>query len=482
MRSPRANSAQVDPLRAARRRLVSRKIRVAEWLYLGGICSSVSLRPVRSLALGLIALTALAGCGVFGDDEEILEGERIRLRAAPAVTASAEALAVPLPPAQPNTEWTQTNGTSSHNLGHLAGPGSLSQIWTGDAGEGSSDDGAITSAPIVVGGNIYTLDAGSNVTSFSAGSGARQWRISLAPEGESGTEGFGGGLAADGGTIFATTGFGEVLALNAASGEILWRQSFGAPFRAAPAASQGLVVAVTRDNRAVGLDGATGKLRWRMQAASSDAGILGGASPAIAGRLVALPYASGELVGVDGATGRRMWSAVLGGGRKGLARSAITDVSGDPVMVGPYVVAANQSGRMIAIDARSGQRVWTRNLGSASPIWAAEDTIFLVSDDAKLMRVSARDGRTLWANQMPAYEDPEDLEDPISYSGPVLVSGRLLLTDSLGNLLSFDAQSGAAQAGERAGARIDGGSLTGPVVANGTVYVLSDNGTLHAFR
>ena len=437
----------------------------------------VLARPVWSLALGLIALTAVAGCGWF-DGEEILEGERIRLRPDAAVTASTEAAAVPLPPAQTNAEWTQTNGTASHNMGHLAGPGSLSQIWTGDAGQGSSNDGAITSAPIVVGGNIYTLDAAATVTSFSAGSGARRWQVSLAPGGENGKEGFGGGLAAEGSTIYAATGFGEVLAISAASGEILWRQSFGAPFRAAPAAAQGLVVAVTRDNRALGLDGATGKIRWRMQAASSDAGLLGGASPAIAGRLVALPFASGELVGIDGGAGRRLWSAVLGGGRRGLARSAITDISGDPVMVGPYVIAANQSGRMIAIDARSGQRVWTRNLGSAAPIWAAGDTIFLVSDDAKLMRLSVRDGRTLWFSQMPAYEDPEDFEDPISYSGPVLVGGRLLLTDSLGNLLSFDAVSGAAQAG----ARVEGGSLTGPVVANGTVYVLSDNGTLYAYR
>jgi outer membrane protein assembly factor BamB len=235
---------------------------------------------------------------------------------------------------------------------------------------------------------------------------------------------------------------------------------------------------VTRDNRAVALDGATGNIRWRLQAASSDAGLLGGASPAIAGRLVALPFASGELVGVDGGAGRRLWSAVLSGGRKGFARSAITDISGDPVVVGPFVIAANQSGRMIAIDGRNGQRVWTRNLGSASPIWAAGDTIFMVSDAAQIMRISARDGRTLWASQMPAYKDQKDLDNPISYSGPVLVDGRLLLTDSLGNLLSFDALTGAAGPG----VRIDGGSVTGPVVANGTVYVLSDNGTLYAFR
>ncbi|MHA1530073.1 MAG: outer membrane protein assembly factor BamB family protein [Alphaproteobacteria bacterium] len=437
----------------------------------------VFVRKARPLALGLIVLTTMAGCGWF-EDEVILEGERVRLRQDPAVTVAAGAVAVPLPPAQTNAEWTQTNGTATHNMGHLAGPGSLSRSWTGAAGEGSSDDGAITSAPIVVGGNVYTLDAAATVTSFNAGSGARHWQVSLAPEGERGGEGFGGGLAAEGGTIYATTGFGEMLALSAASGEILWRQSFGAPFRAAPAVAQGLVVAVTRDNRALGLEGTTGKIRWRVQAASSDAGMLGGASPAIAGRLVVLPFASGELIGVASGAGRRQWSAVLSGGRRGLARSAITDISGDPVVVGPYVVAANQSGRLIAIDGRSGQRVWTRSVGSAAPIWAAGDTIFMVSDDAKLMRVSVRDGRTLWFNQMPAYEDPEDREGPVSYSGPVLVGGRLLLTDSLGNLLSFDAASGAAQPG----ARIDGGSLTGPVVANGTVYVLSDNGTLHAFR
>jgi outer membrane protein assembly factor BamB len=428
--------------------------------------------------LGLAAAMALGGCGLFGDDDEILEGERIRLRAEPVVAASAEAASVALPEARANTEWSQTNGASSHNLGHLTGPSSLSRVWSADAGAGDSDDGAITSAPIVVGGNIYTLDAGAELTSFSAGSGARNWRVSLARESEAGKEGFGGGLAADGGTIYAATGFGEVLAVSAASGEILWRQGFGAPFRAAPAAAGGMVVAVTRDNRAVGLEGATGKVRWRVQAASSDAGLLGGASPAITGVLAALPFGSGALVGVEVTTARRLWSAVLSGGRRGLARSAITDISGDPVVVGPYVVAANQSGRMIAVDGRDGQRVWTRNIGSPAPIWAAGDTIFLVSDTAEVMRISARDGRTLWATQLPAYKDQKDLEDPISYSGPVLVSGRLLLTDSVGNLLSFDALSGAAGPG----VRLDGGSVTGPVVANGTVYVLSDNGKLSAYR
>ena len=436
--------------------------------------------PARSpsiLALVVALAAGMSGCGLFSDDE-ILEGDRIPLRTETVAATSTDAGSTPLPDAQTNSDWTQTNGVATHNLGHLAGPVSLSQVWSTNAGRGTSDRAAITSAPIVLGGTIYALDAEAIMSAYSAGSGGRNWQVDLSPVSEKGQEGFGGGLAADGDRIFAATGFGEIVAVSAASGEILWRQSFGAPFRSAPAAANGLVVAVTRDNRAVGLDAADGRVRWRLPAASSDAGLLGGASPAIAGRLVVLPFASGELVGVEGRSGRRIWSAVLSGGRRGLARAAITDVTGDPVIVGPFIIAANQSGRMLAIDGRAGRRVWTRNIGSPGPIWAAGDSIFLVSDDAQVMRISARDGRTMWSVQLPEYKDEEDREDVIYYSGPVLVSGRLLVTDSLGNLRSFDALSGI----EGTGARIDGGSLTGPVVANGTVYVLSDKGTLQAFR
>lgn len=435
---------------------------------------------VSLIRLGVVCVTSaalLSGCGWF-DDEEILEGDRVKIRVEPDGGLQPSAVAASLPEARTNTDWTQTNGAPTHNSGHLAGPTSLREAWSVDAGSGADSKGAITSAPIVVGGVVYAMDSRSILTAFDASTGNRRWQTDLSREGEKGADGFGGGLAADSGLIFAATGFGEVLGIQPGSGDIVWRTPFGAPFRSAPGAINGLVVAVTRDNTAVGIDGATGKLRWRLRGAASTAGLLGGASPAFAGPLTLLPFATGELVAAEARTGRRGWSAVLTGGRKGLARSAITDVSGDPVVVGPYIIAANQSGRMISIDGRAGQRAWTRNIGSAAPIWAAGESLFLVSDDAKLMRLSVQDGSTVWEVQLPAYGDEKDREDAIAYSGPVVVSGRAVFTDSEGNLHSYDAETGQGQVA----ARISGGSITGPVVANGTVYVLSDNGRLHAFR
>ncbi|MEM7236585.1 MAG: PQQ-binding-like beta-propeller repeat protein [Pseudomonadota bacterium] len=438
---------------------------------------SVIVRGARVVTLLLTAGSLLAACGYF-DDEEKLPGERIRLRANDTQAEPDVATRRSLAPAQTLANWTQTNGQATHNSGNLNGPTSPSIAWRADAGQGNSDDSWITSPPIAVDGRVFTLDAASTVTAFDSGSGSVSWETDVSLEDEDGEEGFGGGLAAEGQTIFVTTGFGEVLALSAASGEILWRQRFDAPFRAAPSAANGIVVAVARDNQAYALRGATGDLLWRDQGVAAEAAFLGGSTAAIAGGLVILPYSSGEMVALDIGTGRAIWSAVVTGGRRGLARASITDLTGDPVVAGPFVLGANQSGRLIAINGRNGNRVWTRAIGATKPLWPVEDTMFLISDLEELTRVNLRDGSTLWKTPLPAFEDEEDAEDPITYSGPIVVSGKVLLTDSLENLWSFDAQSGEG------GVILEmpDGSRTGPIVAGGTIFILTDEADLLALR
>ncbi|MEM9043376.1 MAG: PQQ-binding-like beta-propeller repeat protein [Pseudomonadota bacterium] len=436
--------------------------------------STTFSRPMRLICLVAASLT-LTACGIF-DDEEILEGERIKIRQTEQDIARGNAR--PLSSPVPLIEWTQTSGTASHNSGHIAGPPTLSIAWRADAGQGNSDESWITSPPIVAGGAVVTLDAASQVSAFDAASGSLRWEVDLTPEEEDGEEGFGGGLAAEGETVFVSTGFGEITALSLSGGETIWQQKFSAPFRAAPSVANGIVVAVARDDQAYAMRAATGELLWRNQGVSADAGILGGSTAAIAGGLVVLPYSSGELLALDVGTGRSVWSAVLTGGRRGLARSSITDITGDPTVAGPFVLAANQSGRLVAIDGRSGTRVWTRSLGATKPLWPVEDTLFMMSDLAELHRVNLRDGATLWITPLPAFEDEEDLEDPITYSGPIAVGGKVIVTDSLGNLWSFDPVTGEG------GITLDlpDGASIGPVSAGGVVYVLTDGGDLVALR
>jgi outer membrane protein assembly factor BamB len=426
------------------------------------------------------AAAGVAGCGVFSD-EELLPGERIPVRqtqaervAPPETMRALSALGAPVA----NADWSQPNAVAGRAPGHLAAPAAPTLAWTADAGTGSGSSARITSAPVVSDGRVFALDAEAQVTAVDAASGRPVWRADVSPESQSGDEGFGGGLAAADGRIFAATGFGEVVALSAADGAEIWRQRLSAPLRAAPAVDGGRVIVVTRDNSGVALDAETGAVQWRILSSSGGAGTLRGASPAVSGELVVLPFTSGELLAVRASNGRRLWSDVLAGGRRGLARAAISDASGAPVIAGGAVFAANQAGQFVAIDGRTGQRGWLRALSSTTAIWAAGQTLFLIDDERRLMRLAASSGETLWATDLPAYEDPDDRDGVINYGGPVVAGGRVWITSTEGFLLGFDPDTGA----ETARLPVSGGSSTGPVVAGGAIYVLSDSAVLHAFR
>ena len=201
-------------------------------------------REIASRLLGAGAAAAvaaaLAACGgplsgiknPFHKEEARLPGERIAVITDPGQISDQVAVRpVALPPAKVNASWSQPGGDPSNSLGHLAFAGSLHKVWTADAGTGSSSSGRLSAVPLVAGGKIFTLDAGGDVSAFSASSGSKLWTTSVTPKDENRREGFGGGLALDGGRLFATTGYGTVVALNPGSGAIEWTKLVGEPIR-----------------------------------------------------------------------------------------------------------------------------------------------------------------------------------------------------------------------------------------------------------
>ncbi|HAJ22522.1 MAG TPA: hypothetical protein DCL95_21125 [Rhodospirillaceae bacterium] len=110
--------------------------------------------------------------------------------------------------------------------------------------------------------------------------------------------------------------------------------------------------------------------------------------------------------------------------------------------------------------------------------WIAGEFLYVVTLDQTILCMTRQGGRVRWATPLPNFEDPEDLEDPITWAGPVLVSDRLLLGNSLGELWSVSPYDGKPLG------RIDLGDSISvpPIVANGTVYVQTDAGNLIALR
>lgn len=439
--------------------------------------------PQKALVLMLATGLVLSACA---KKEEILPGERIDLRDIKAdgtIDASQNVIAPKLtqlsaPAMQNYAQWTHKNGNTAHGVTHPALRTGITRAWAQSIGSGNSRKNHLTSDPIVADERVYTLDASANVRAFSTG-GAPVWSSNLAPGWEKSGSLSGGGLAYGNGVLVATTGFGEIIALNPATGGIIWRHKTNAAISSAPLVDAGLAIAVSLNNQAVALDLTNGRIRWQVQSGGSSTGLAGAGTPASDGDFAVLPFSSGELVGVNIATGARVWSAAVSGGRKGIARSFVGAISGDPVISGTTIYAANQAGRLISIDRETGARNWTVNEGAYGPVWATGGSVFMVTDKFDLKRLDAASGAELWSMALPGYikQGKRQREAHVHY-GPVLAGNRLIVAGSDGQIRSFNASTGAALGS----VSIAGGAASQPAIVNGTMYILSGNGQIQAFK
>jgi outer membrane protein assembly factor BamB len=236
---------------------------------------------------------------------------------------------------------------------------------------------------------------------------------------------------------------------------------------------------MSQDNQIYSLRATNGETIWSAAASLEIAGVFGTASPAVAQGTVVAGFSSGELNAFRYENGRALWQDTLS--RTSITTtsvSSLSDIDAHPVIDNGQVFAVGQGGRMVALELLSGQRMWEINVAGISTPWVAADWVFLVTDEAKLIAVARNTGRVRWITQLPRYRKEKAKKGLITYSGPILAGNRLILSSSAGAVVNVDPTNGAFLGHMDVGTGI---SLP-PVVANQTLYILDDNGRLHAFR
>ncbi len=436
--------------------------------------------------LGALACAALlTACG---ERELILEGERLDLRAPLTgdetdVPAEEEPAPVPVAFSAPaevaNADWAQSNAVATNAAPHAALGAGQTRVWSVAIGSGNNRKHRITAAPVVADGRVFTLDSRAQVAAVSTG-GQLLWTADITPATDRTDDASGGGLAAAGGRLFVTSGFGELVALDAATGAQLWSQDLQAAASGAPTVLGGQVFAAARDGRGWALDAATGRTLWTVQGTPARTGVVGGAAPAATDQAVIFPLASGELIAVAPATGAPIWTGFVAGERIGRVYTRVTDVTGAPVISGGQVFAASNSGRSTALDFGSGRTLWTAKEGAQAPLSVAGGSIFMVSDESELLRLDAATGERIWGVSLPFFtrERIKRRRDIFAHYGPILAGGRLVLASDDGLIRFFSPADGALLGT----AELPGGAASQPVVAGGTLYIVSENGQLNAFR
>ncbi|WP_334175219.1 PQQ-binding-like beta-propeller repeat protein [Pseudoxanthobacter sp.] len=436
---------------------------------------------VSMLVFGVAGCETLSSLNPFEKKQPPLPGKRVDVFTADDVLQQAGAGTATIGGAQSNADWPVAGGTPANDSGSLAFAGSATRAWSttvlgGSLGGGwfGAADSRVSARPVTGAGQVYVYAPNGAVTALSLANGGRAWQVSLRPEKER-DPAIGGGVAFGEGRVYVGTGYGALVALDPASGKTLWTKDLASPARGAPTVSGGKVFIVSDQNVVYAVNAADGSEAWSYRGIPEAGGLLASASPAVSGNTLVAPYTSGEVMGFDIAKGEPQWSDAVTQSTRTMALSSLSDVAASPVIVGDTVYATGVSGRTIAINTKTGERRWDQNVGSAHTPVVSGNAVFLVDLDDRAAALDRNSGQPLWSVQLPVINTKSKRTH---WAGPLLAGGQLWFVSSAGEMMTVD------PAGGKLGPvrKIGDPAFMGPILANGTMIVVSGVGTITAYR
>lgn len=438
---------------------------------------------MKKILFGCLMATALSGCGLFDKGPLDVSGERIsviRENRNIKPDYSARQIQVRLPRAKVNYAWEQSGLTSTHKGDHLKSGGNLDELWNVSFGEGSSKRNVLISTPVADSNNVYTVDAEGIVRSFNLIDGKENWEKKLKPTNKKTKNNSmsGAGIALKGDKLFVTTGFGHVFAINKADGNIIWNHDIKSPIRIAPSVDDELVIVQSLDNGIFALNVNTGKELWKDKLEEESTTMIGGGAPAYsAGKdLVLAGFSNGQLQAYKASTGTPLWSEWVVPSSSTESLSDITAIKANPIIDNDIAYVVGYNGPMVAIDIRTGAKIWQREISSSSQPWLAGNFLFVLTEDSDLVAINKQDGKIVWTTIIPYAKDDEKLG--VFTSGPILANDALLVASSNGKLFSVSPYNGRIMGI----ADIEEGVETAPIMANETLLITTKEAEITAYK
>ena len=159
-----------------------------------------------------------------------------------------------------------------------------------------------------------------------------------------------------------------------------WRFELGAPASAGPHLDGGFVYAASEAGDVVALDAATGEPRWRATVEGTPRGLIRSD-----GSRIYFRTDEDQVLALDRTHGGSVWQLFLAGGVN------------TPLLAGSWVVLASHSGEVIALDAATGEEQWSADSGRTlradpSLIGTGEDIVAVGDIGGRLHRFAVATG------------------------------------------------------------------------------------------
>lgn len=328
------------------------------------------------------------------------------------------------------------------------------------------------SSPAVKDGVIY-FASGTRFYAVNAETGTLRWRY---PASESLTATIRTSPVVGDGMVYFGAGDGRLYAISTEDGSLVWSFVTRSNISSSPVLVDGVIYFGSDDRKLYALDAKTGamKPKWFGGFNTKD----GIAAPAaVSGNLIYFLSSDTVLYAANTISAQLSWATRVGAGSR-----QTTPVVADNTV---YLAGGNT---LYALQSKSSRLKWSVQLpGEITTTPAvAKNVIYFAFKDGGASKICAftSAGKLKW-------KEAVEIGAP-SYSSPIVTEDMVVITANKGIILALDSETGDVKWKYTVTPSIlEYGSqryklryvnlVAAPVIANGVLYVLADDGALHAF-
>lgn len=388
----------------------------------------------KTLLVGVVSVALLSGCSLFSGEEDVVKMS-------------------PLPKVE--NQFTPT------------------EVWSTSVGDGVGDYYSHLH-PAWKDNTIYAADRFGIVKALDADNGKEKWKVDLSEN-----PGFfssnisaqlSGGVTVDGSNLYIGSEKAVVYSLNTADGTQAWQTKVAGEAISRPVVSDGLVLIHTGNGILQALNQKDGTIAWSANLDMPTLSLRGESAPATAFGAAIVGGDNGRVSAVLMKEGQMIWQQRISEPSGATEIDRLSDVDTTPVIANGVIYTIAYNGNLVAMDLRSGQIMWKREVGSVNNIQVEGDRIYLVDQNDRVMALNTQGGVTIWTQSELLHRN---------LTAPVLYNGFIVVGDAEGYLHWLNTNDGRFVAQQKVDSS---GLLSAPVVASDKLVIQSKDGEVYAFK
>lgn len=287
-----------------------------------------------------------------------------------------------------------------------------------------------------------------------------------------------GGIAYFDNQIVFVDGYGQVKLLSALDGSERWSKKIDYPILSPPLIYRGFIYFISADNRIFSVDITNGEISWTFQTISENKKNLFTSSPVAFENIIIAPFSNGEIVAFIYDIGKPIWSENVS--KISLVSNFdIKDISASPVISDSTIYSLSSNGKLVSVNAISGQRNWAIDLSGYRTPLITGNQIYVINEDGKLICVDKNSSEIYWITDLSKYKKGQKIENLNLWLGPFLINNLIYNISYFGELKVVSPITGDILSTDSIGVK---GVLVPPLILSESIYLSDENSNVYEFK